>query len=190
MTSTLPIESILVAPLDRRSLGDVRAILAHYIAESVAHLGDAPPEMVELEEKFDALHRLDLPFLALYQGDNLRGFACVSQFRPRTGYRHSYEVSIYLAPGHCGQGYGSQLMAGLLARCDADSRIRQLIAVVSHESGLPLDRSASIALHRKHGFRVIGTFVEGGIKFDRFVDVIFLQRSTLPADTSAGETIP
>ena len=65
MTSKIPTESVLVAPLVRGSLGDVRRILGHYTAGSVAHLGDAPPEMVELEEKFDALHYLDIPFLGL-----------------------------------------------------------------------------------------------------------------------------
>jgi phosphinothricin acetyltransferase len=57
-----------------------------------------------------------------------------------------------------------------------------MVAVIG-DSG----NAASIGLHRKHGFRVVGTLVAVGFKFGRWVDSVLMQRElgegdrTLPA---------
>jgi L-amino acid N-acyltransferase YncA len=59
----------------------------------------------------------------------------------------------------------------MVAGCEAGPW-RQMIAVIG-DSG----NAASIALHRRFGFRLVGTFDSAGFKLGRWVDVVLMQRS-------------
>ena len=91
-------------------------------------------------------------------------------YRPRAAYRFTCEDSIYLAPDAVGQGLGGTLLQRLLA----DSRacgFRQMLAIISAE------RENSIRLHERHGFRLVGRYQSLGYKFDRWLDIVHLQRA-------------
>jgi phosphinothricin acetyltransferase len=85
-------------------------------------------------------------------------------------YRFCLEDSIYLAPEAQGAGVGSLLLAELIARCEA-AGARQMVAVIG-DSG----NAGSIGVHRKMGFRDMGVMQAAGWKFDRWLDVVFMQR--------------
>ena len=53
--------------------------------------------------------------------------------------------------------------------------LRRLVA------GITIPNQASIALHRGFGFTEVGVFSENGRKFDRYWDVLWMERSLLPA---------
>ena len=98
------------------------------------------------------------------------GYAYANQFRPRAAYRFCVEDSIYLAPAARGRGAGRLLLAELIARCEALG-IRQMLAIIGDTANL-----GSIAVHRSCGFEPTGTFVAAGWKFERWLDVVMMQR--------------
>jgi L-amino acid N-acyltransferase YncA len=107
------------------------------------------------------------------------GYAYASPYRLRPAYRYTAEDSVYLHPGWIGQSIGRQLLSALLPECQARG-LRQIIAVIGDSAN-----SASIALHRRLGFTIIGTIRSAGYKFDRWVDTVLMQRSL-----GAGDSAP
>jgi Sortase and related acyltransferases len=120
-----------------------------------------------------------LPFLVLEQDGVVRGYAYANQFRPRPAYRYCVEDSVYLEPGVAGRGFGRLLLAELLARCEA-AGARQMLAVIGDSTN-----AGSIGVHRALGFAPVGTIAAAGWKFDRWLDVVVMQRG-LGAGASAS----
>lgn len=94
----------------------------------------------------------------------LLGYATSSQFRPRAAYRTSVEVSVYLAPGASGRGVGSLLYERLFAALEGQDLHRAY-------AGITVPNDASVRLHKRFGFELVGTYHEAGRKFGRYYDV-------------------
>jgi len=111
-------------------------------------------------------HRL----LVAVEDGNVIGYATSSRFRTKAAYDPTVESSIYCAPEATGRGIGSKLYAALFEAI-AGEDVNRIVA------GATIPNDASIALHRRLGFRVVGTYSEVGRKFGRFWDVTWMERS-------------
>ncbi|MGZ5239907.1 MAG: N-acetyltransferase family protein, partial [Caldimonas sp.] len=119
-----------------------------------------------------------LPWLVLESAGRVVGYAYANQFRPRPAYRFCVEDSVYLAPEAVGHGFGRLLLAELLARCEA-AGARQVLAVIGDSAN-----AGSIGVHRALGFAPTGTIRSAGWKFDRWLDVVIMQKSLGTGDTT------
>ncbi|MUP45584.1 N-acetyltransferase family protein [Gramella sp. BOM4] len=102
------------------------------------------PEWKEWNEKFHTHSRL-----GYFENDQLHGWAAITPFSKREVYRGVAEVSIYIHPKHSGKGIGSALMAALISSSE-ENGIWTLFSSVFPEN------EATIRLHQKHGFRLLG----------------------------------
>ena len=98
------------------------------------------------------------------------GFASFGPFRPWEAYRHTAENTIYVDEQARGRGVGTALLAELIARAERLALHRMI-------AGIEAGNAASIALHRKLGFEEVGRMSEVGRKFDRWLDLVFMQRT-------------
>jgi L-amino acid N-acyltransferase YncA len=96
------------------------------------------------------------------------GFASWSPWRPKDGYRHTVEDSLYLVADHQGRGIGTELLRTLIAAA-AQSGAHVMMASIEATN------ATSIALHARHGFEVVGTAREVGIKFGRWLDLTMMR---------------
>ena len=122
-----------------------------------------------------------LPWLVLEEAGQVLGYAYCNWFKPRPAYRYSAENSIYLAPGSQGRGLGRLLLAELATQAEAVG-VRKLIAVIG-DSG----NAASVGLHRKLGFEPVGTIRSCGWKFDRWLDIVLMEKTLGDGDRSAPQ---
>ncbi len=104
----------------------------------------------------------------------LLGYATSSRFRAKRAYDTSVETTLYLAPEVTGRGVGSHLYTTLFDVL-VDEKLHRAYA------GVALPNDASVRLHRKFGFREIGTYAEVGRKFGRWWDVRWFEKA-LPSD--------
>ena len=102
-------------------------------------------------------------------GDTVLGWACLSPYRTRPAYSTSVEDSIYVHRDHQGRGVGGLLLGKLVALAD-EHGFHAIFARIA-DAG-----AASVALHVKHGFELIGVEREVGRKFGRWLDVTLMQR--------------
>jgi phosphinothricin acetyltransferase len=148
----------------------VQSIYAHHVRTGLASFEEDPPSLEEIERRFTALVAEGFPFLVLQLEERIAGYAYASAFRPRSAYRHTCESSVYVAPDMHRRGVGRALMLQLIEDCQRCGK-RQMLAVIGDSANIP-----SIALHAALGFEHVGTFKNIGFKFQRWVDVVLMQR--------------
>ena len=100
--------------------------------------------------------------------DQLLGYATYGTWRSIEGFRHTVEHSVYVRSDKRGLGIGPQLLEALIARA-RDAGLHVMVAAVESEN------RASIRLHKRLGFEVTGQMPQVGRKFDRWLDLTFMQ---------------
>jgi phosphinothricin acetyltransferase len=153
---------------------DIPAITEIY-AEAVNH-GTAtfeltPPDAGEMRRRFEALRDGNFPYLVAEADGRIAGYAYAGPYRARPAYRFTVENSIYLSPASHRRGLGFALLTELIAQCEARG-CRQMIAVIGDSAN-----AASIGLHARAGFDMIGTHRDVGFKFGRWLDSVLMQRA-------------
>ena len=105
-------------------------------------------------------------------GDVLAGWAALSPVSVRAVYRGVAEVSIYIGPGYQGQGLGDTLMATLVEQSE-QAGLWTLQASIFPEN------NASVQLHAKHGFRIVGQREKIAQREGIWRDTMLLERRSL-----------
>ncbi len=153
-------------------LADMPAVLAIYneaVANTTASYDYEPQALVDREALFTQRVKDGLPYLVACDTQNeVLGFASYGAYRPRPGWRFACEHSVYVAAQARGQGVASLLMVPLMAHAKAKG-FHTMVGVVDAAN------EASLKLHAKHGFTTFGVMKEGGYKFERWLDVAFIQ---------------
>jgi L-amino acid N-acyltransferase YncA len=149
----------------------VTEIYRHHVLHGTASFELVPPTLAEMHERRAAIVRKAMPYLVAEIEGVIAGYAYVTPYRPRPAYAYTVENSVYLRTDMAGRGAGSALLSALIERC-TQGPWRQMIANVG-DSG----NTASLALHRKFGFRTVGTCECVGFKFGRWLDTVLLQRA-------------
>jgi len=96
------------------------------------------------------------------------GYASLSAYRERAGYRTTVEDSVYVHADHRGAGVGRALLDEIVAV----ARERGFHSVIAR---IVADHTASIRLHAAVGFQHVGVEREVGRKFGRWLDVAVMQ---------------
>lgn len=155
------------------TLDDAEALIAIYnpqVLETTRTL-DLVARSVEQQRDWIDARSGGLAILVAENPDDreIIGFGSLSFYRDRPGYRTSVEDSVYVAEGHQGKGVGGALLSALV---DA-ARTRGFHAVFARIVG---PQEASVALHERHGFELVGIEREVARKFGRWHDVAVMQR--------------
>ena len=161
---------LVIRPYSPADIPAVTRIYCHYVRDTVITFETEEPSESEMASRFATIAGKGHPLLIAERNAEVVGYAYASTYRPREAYRFTCEDSIYLAPDAVGQGLGGKLLARVIED-SAKAGLKQMLAVITAE------RANSIRLHEKHGFRFIGRFEALGYKFDRWLDIVHLQRA-------------
>lgn len=164
-------EQVVIRDANEADMTAVQRIYARHVLHGLASFEEVPPSVHDLIGRRISVLAAGLPYLVAERDGEVVGYSYATGFRPRSGYRHTIEDSVYVAEGHAGKGIGSILLEALISRCEVGPW-RQMIAVIGDSANAP-----SIALHRRFGFRLVGTLGSAGLKLGRWVDVVLMQRS-------------
>lgn len=121
---------------------------------------------------WETWHAARLPhsrFVARSEAGEVVGWAALSAVSSRCVYAGVAEVSVYVAPTAWGQGIGKQLLQRLIDSAEA-------AGFWTLQAGIFPENVASVTLHEKLGFRVVGRREKLGQQYGRWRDVLFLER--------------
>lgn len=129
---------------------------------------DTEPRSPEKQMDWFRNHKQNHPVLVAEEHGKVIGWASLSPWSDRCAYDTTVEVSVYVHKDHRGKGIGSRLL--------------ELVTLAGKEVGnhtvlsrITQGNEASIHIHEKYGYRVIGTMREVGFKFGKHLDVVMMQ---------------
>ncbi|HKX61430.1 MAG TPA: GNAT family N-acetyltransferase [Verrucomicrobiae bacterium] len=129
-----------------------------------------PRSLEHRRQWFLERQRDDYPiFVATHSGQRVVGWSALNPYHARVGYRFTAENSVYVAAAQRGRGIGRQLLGPLLI-AGQERGLRAIIAAID------ADNEASIRLHASFGFEKVGHFKQVGYKFDRWLDVVYMEK--------------
>ncbi|MFD0269355.1 GNAT family N-acetyltransferase [Streptomyces sp. NPDC127106] len=102
-------------------------------------------------------------------GDRVLGWIAASRVSDRCAYAGVVEHSVYVHPAARGQGVARRLLTAFIHSTEA-------AGIWTVQSGVFPENTASLALHDRAGFRVIGTRERIGRHHGRWRDVLLLER--------------
>lgn len=152
--------------------GDAEAIRAIYndaVVNTTAVFDYAPRDTAAQTAWLEAKAAQNLPVLVAEGDGAVLGYASFGPFRPWPAYLYTVENAIYIAPGRRGRGIGRQLLSALVDTA-ASRGLRTMVA------GITADNAASLRLHECLGFEPAGTIRDAGWKFERWLDLVFMQK--------------
>jgi L-amino acid N-acyltransferase YncA len=159
---------ILLRDAVEADLAAIRDIYNHAVEHTTAIWNETLVDVDNRRQWWSARTAKAYPVLVADKGGRVAGYASYGDWRAFDGYRHTVEHSVYVDRDFRGHGIGEQLMRALIERAAAGG-IHVMIA------GIEAENSASIRLHEKLGFRIVGTFSEVGIKFGRWLDLTCME---------------
>ena len=152
---------------------DLQGLVAIYndvIATSTATFTTTAVTLAERRDWWRARIAQGYPVLIVRDAHGVAGFGTFGEFRAWPGYRHTVEHTLHVRADARGRGIGSQLLLALMERARSAGK-HVMIA------GIDGDNTGSIRLHERLGFTQAGRLREVGYKFDRWLDLVFLQRA-------------
>jgi phosphinothricin acetyltransferase len=165
----LPPLDIAIRPAIESDLRAIDEIYNWYVARSTCTYQEEI-EPFETRVRWFGDHGPGHPVtVATDAGGEIVGWGALSPFRERAAYRHTVEDSVYIRHDRHNRGVGSALLADLITRA----------AALGHHTilaGIDAEQSASVRLHEKFGFIECARMKQVGYKFERWLDVVFMQR--------------
>lgn len=145
----------------------VRDIYNHYVATSTCTFRLTPETEEELLESFRR-RGPGHPMTVAEQSDVVIGWGALSAWNSRCGYARTVEASVYVRYGFHRQGIGRAILADLIDRARAAGHHTIIGATCT-------EQTASLALQEAMGFERVGCLRQVGFKFDRWLDVAYMQ---------------
>ncbi|KXT73338.1 Phosphinothricin N-acetyltransferase [Streptococcus gordonii] len=156
----------LAKPSDARSLLD---IYAPYVENTAITFEYEVPTVEDFANRVGKTLE-KYPYLVAEEDGLILGYAYASTYYARAAYDWAVELSVYVSLDSRGQGVGTKLY-------DALEYLLDQMGYVHFLACISLPNEASLALHRKRGYQQVAHFPKIGYKFERWHDIVWLQKS-------------
>jgi L-amino acid N-acyltransferase YncA len=157
--------AVPIVPMTAEHWPEVARIYAAGIAFGHATFETTVPDWA----MWDAGHLADHRFASVDAAGSVTGWVAAVPVSDRCVYAGVVEHSVYVDPACQGQGVGRLLLERFIASTDA-------AGIWTIQSGIFPENLASLAVHERVGFRVVGTRERLGKMGSRWRDVVLLER--------------
>jgi L-amino acid N-acyltransferase YncA len=130
---------------------------------------DYEPHTLEMRKQwFETKKQQGFPVYVAEENRKIVGFSSIGPFRAWAAYKYSVENSVYVAAEARGKGIGKLLIPPLI---EATKKLKLHTIIASIDA----TNEVSLRLHKSFGFEEVAHFKEVGWKFERWLDLKFLQ---------------
>lgn len=161
--------AVTLAPIAPEDIAACTELYNYYIENTCITLEEEPVTPEEFGARAARITK-DYPYIVARDGAGKPiGFAYLDVFNPRSAYRCTADLSIYVDRACRGSGVGQKLYAEI-ERLGRERGIENLISIITS------DNEGSLRFHRKNGFTEIGVMSAVAFKFGKYLDVSFFQK--------------
>ncbi|GAB3046017.1 GNAT family N-acetyltransferase [Stenotrophomonas tumulicola] len=153
---------------------DIAAITAIYAVEVTDFVNTYEydiPDAAEMSRRMQDIVSRGFPYIVAEIEGEVAGYAYANTYRTRVAYQWTVENSVYVDARFQGRGVGTTLLQALIDAC-TERGYRQMVAVIGEPTN-----TASIKLHERFGFHLVGVFQGLGRKHGRWLDTVQMQRA-------------
>ncbi|PCJ97735.1 MAG: GNAT family N-acetyltransferase [Flavobacteriaceae bacterium] len=161
-------EQLIIRPATHKDVPEILEILNFEIKNSTVVYDYEERSLTQQLEWFNSKRESNMPVLIVEKDAKILGYGTFGIYRPWEAYKYSVEHSIYVCNTARGLGVGKKLMETLISQAK-NKGYHTMIA------GIDAENNGSYSFHEKFGFKEVGRFNEVGYKFDRWLDLIFMQ---------------
>jgi L-amino acid N-acyltransferase YncA len=165
---------VIIREMTTDDLPEVLDIYNDVILTTTAVYSEQPHTLAMRTTWFNERKAAGFPVMVAEHEGKLAGFATYGSFRAWPCYRYTVEHSIYVHKESRGLGI-SKLLLQQLIELAKQAGMHALIA------GIDSENEVSLHLHRRFGFGQVGYFKEVGFKFNRWLDLVFMELIIPPA---------
>ncbi len=179
----------LIRPATSDDAPALLEIYRPYVTDTAITFEYVPPTEAEFRARIENTLRTH-PYLVMEQEGEIVGYAYTAQLGSRAAYAWAAETSIYLRQEKRRCGFGTRLYDALeAASCAQHIQVLYACVTASTDAHDPHLTRASIDFHTQRSYTVAGTFHRCGYKFDRWYDVVWMEKR-LSTDAVPPPVIP
>jgi L-amino acid N-acyltransferase len=157
-----------IRPTEIKDLSAITEIYNDAILNTTAVYSYDPVTVESRQVWLEDKVKQSFPVFVAEEDVQVIGFSSYGAFRAWPAYSHSVENSIYIHPDYRGRGVGKLLIPPLLE----SARKQNMHTMIA---GIDASNAVSIKLHQGFGFEKVAHFKEVGYKFNRWLDLVFMQ---------------
>ena len=158
--------------IKNRDISSVLKIYNFHIENSLGNFEEKKPTIKQFLKLLNKIISNNLPFIVFEVNNKIIGFAFLNEYRSKSGYRFTYENSIYVDPIYMNKGIGTKLLKNLIEFSKKNKKIKNIIAVIGDSKNYN-----SIKIHEKNGFKKIGVLKKVGFKKNKWLDSVYMQKT-------------
>ena len=150
-------------------------IYAPYVEQTAITFEWEVPSPQEFSRRITEILK-GFPYLVLEDAGAIQGYAYAGPFKGRAAYDWAVETTIYIRQGAHGRGYGKALYTALEEELKRRHFLNAYACIAYSEQEDETLTHASPLFHERMGYTLCGTFHQCGYKFDRWYDMIWMEK--------------
>ncbi|MBQ3160725.1 MAG: N-acetyltransferase [Oscillospiraceae bacterium] len=168
----MPIE---IRPVTTNDSAELLGIYAPYVTETAITFEYDVPTADEFTERIRSTLE-KYPYIAAVENGEIIGYAYAGVFKSRAAYDYDVEVTIYIKKEHRRSGVGKLLYSELeqLLKKQGITNLYACIACTENEDEFLTNDS--VEFHQRMGYRLVGTFKQCGYKYNRWYDMVWMEK--------------
>lgn len=159
---------VCFTPVCDENLTQIMDVYNHYVFYTTVTFSIHPFSHEEIKNMVYFDNKRYSSFIITFD-NTFCGYCILGPYKKREAYAKTAEVSIYLKKEFTGKGIGTKALTFLEQKA-IERNMHVLIAIICEEN------TASISLFKKCGYDTCAHLKEVGYKFERNLDVVFLQK--------------
>ena len=163
--------NIKITNILNEHLKEAHKIYNYYIKNSYSNFEEKSLSFKDFYENYKSINKNRLPYLVALYEKKVVGIAYLNYFREKSGYKYSFENTIYIHNNYIKKGIGNKLLSKLITISNKIKKIKKIVAVIGS-----IDSKGSISIHKKNGFKEVGTLKKIGFKNKKWIDAILMQK--------------
>ena len=161
-------ENPLIRTASRADMPAVLEIYNEVVANTTAIYDDSQRGLEQQMVWFETKEQSGFPIFVSEIDGRVAGYGTYGPFRPWACYRPTVELGLHVSASMRGRGLGRAMLSHLIS----DAKRREFHSMMA---GIDAGNSASLKLHAQFGFREVGRIPQVAYKFDRWLDLVFMQ---------------